>query len=83
MQRTFAIMLLTIVVPIIGYLLYVEWIGPTIQARTETQEGPSAEIQEALIASQLQATARAEVWATVTAETPIDEETQLLDLLKV
>lgn len=82
MQRTFAIVLLTIVVPIIGYLLYVEWIGPALQARTTVQEDPSAEIQQALIASQLQATARAEVWATVTAETPVDEETQLIDILK-
>ena len=80
-QRTLAVVLLTIVVPIIGYLLYVQWIGPELAARQATPNTPS-DIEDALFVSQLQATARAEVWATITAESSLDEETRLRNSLK-
>ncbi|MGB1253464.1 MAG: hypothetical protein ACPG8W_22820, partial [Candidatus Promineifilaceae bacterium] len=74
-QRTAAVILLAFVVPVIGYLLYIQWLGPLIESRQTNTTG----IQEALVASQLQATARAEVWAAVTADAQvgirIDEET--------
>lgn len=73
-QRTFAIVLLSMVVPVIGYLLYVQWIGPIVQGRQPN----STSVQDALIASQLQATARAEVWAVVTAEAQAQAEADAL-----
>ena len=64
-------MLLSFVVPIIGYLLYVEWVGPLL---AERQQVNTTRIEEALADSQLQATARAEVWQSVTADAQIDAQ---------
>lgn len=73
-QRTAAIVLLSMVVPVIGYLLYAQWIGPVLQSR----QSNSSNIQDALVASQLQATARAEVWAIVTAEAQAEADAEAL-----
>ena len=57
-------MLLSIVVPIIGYLLYGQLIAPRLQDTSNS----SSQLQTALQESQIRATARAEVWESVTSD---------------
>ena len=63
-QRTLAIVLLSIVVPVIGYIVYGQYIAPALQTRNQNPSG----IRDALIQSQVEATARAEVWQVITSE---------------